>query len=645
MKKNLLLLAYALLSCSVFAQIASYVPQNGLVLYLPFNGNYNDLSPTNATVTPFGGSFAPDQYYVPNKVYKCAQGENLEIATNGASPLKPTGDFSISLWVKYDGVVLPFNNINYPTFIECGSNSAYYLRYYEYPKQTGSHVDVDGGFFDGTVYYSTRYNIKDIFAPYPGWTHIAYAVKTNPITGLEQKMYVNGVLVKTELVSSTPAYGNNDIISIGGIRNTTLNGIKRFAGSLDDIAMYNRALSAQEVSSLYTGYINEAKTKEAYLSFNGGSNYVEIKTPLNLNSNNVIIEAQVYFDATTNANDGIVVSRDGNSIAGLIVQDIVGTGVRLGYMWNGSHWNWTGGPVVSYNEWHSVRLVITPTSATIYADAQFSKNTFPHNIEEFDGKLLFGDDGFGTNRRFNGKLDEIRIWKNPSQSVIDEVTSGLGITCPLNPSDYPSLVAYYTFNQGDEISTTTAPLIVKDKLGLRNGDLIGYTNSAVGAWFYGGPILDINFDISAYPITPNILSALEQKATSYAWYKQGTPDVAQNGETSRSFTASTNGNYYAVLQKGLCIVKTDPIAVTNITITDLSDNLNTNSSIQLFPNPSNGLVTLNKAVAYIAVYNNQGVLQFETSGKELDLRNLSKGSYILKIRNKNENSAHKLILE
>ena len=47
------------------------------------------------------------------------------------------------------------------------------------------------------------------------------------------------------------------------------------------------------------------------------------------------------------------------------------------------------------------------------------------------------------------------------------------------------------------------------------------------------------------------------------------------------------------------------------------------------------LADTNKAAESIAIYNNQGVLQFETSGKEIDLRDLNKGSYILKIKSQN----------
>jgi len=623
------------------AQINDYVPQNGLVLYLPFNNSYTDLSPTNVDVDVHGGTFSSDQFGNPNSVYTCTQEQNLEISTADYPELQPDGDFSIALWVHYTGVYLSYDNIHYPTFVECGTE--YFLRYFEYPN---SNVKVQGGYLtNANQYTGAEYLIKDQFVlSYPGWTHVVYTVKTNG----SQKLFINGVLQSTVPSVGTIKNVLNSMVKIGGIKSTNLSERKRFAGSFDDIAIYNRELSTAEAQQLYNGYLDKYRGKEAYLTFNGASNgnYVEIATPLNLNSNRVIIEAMVYFPSGggTEANDGIIVSRDGNTTAGIIVNNLVGNGVRLGYMWNGAHYDWAGGPTVTFDEWHSIRLIITPTTAILMANSTSTSNAVAHAPEEFDGKLLLGYDGFSTERRFKGRMDEVRIWNNPTTDDLNHALVGNRHNCPFRGEYYPSLVAYYNFNVGDDIANNIVPTTLKDVLGLRDGTLKQYNIPTSNPWSYGGPVVNIDIAVTTDPLTPGVLTAVEKNASSYQWFKVGEifPEY-QDGATNRSFSATSDGTYFVRLTKHSCVLNSDSV-LFNSTVTALDDQAHL-SDIQFYPNPSKGLVTLTKDVDGVKVYSTQGQLLLQSNGKEIDLRNLSKGSYILKIENKQVTSTHKLILE
>ena len=82
------------------------------------------------------------------------------------------------------------------------------------------------------------------------WTHI---VCTFDITNNSVLVYVNGVLAPT---TGTPAFTNTtwDNTDSGGIAiGHAPNGLagNQFSGKLDDVRIYNRALSASEIKQLY----------------------------------------------------------------------------------------------------------------------------------------------------------------------------------------------------------------------------------------------------------------------------------------------------------------------------------------------------------------------------------------------------------
>ncbi len=71
--------------------------------------------------------------------------------------------------------------------------------------------------------------------------------------GTTLKLYINGVLVSSRVVGGSIAYTYNNYLCIAASTNSNLcnGGGNRFAGSLDDVRVYNRALSASEVQALY----------------------------------------------------------------------------------------------------------------------------------------------------------------------------------------------------------------------------------------------------------------------------------------------------------------------------------------------------------------------------------------------------------
>ena len=95
MKKQLLILATALLSISTFAQIPTYVPANGLVGWWPFNGNANDESGNGNNGTVNGATLTSDRFGNANMAYGFdGVDDYFDVGINQMD------SFTVSLWIK-----------------------------------------------------------------------------------------------------------------------------------------------------------------------------------------------------------------------------------------------------------------------------------------------------------------------------------------------------------------------------------------------------------------------------------------------------------------------------------------------------------------------------------------------------------------
>jgi hypothetical protein len=75
------------------------------------------------------------------------------------------------------------------------------------------------------------------------WYHVAATYKANT----ELKMYVNGALEKTQAITETRAASGNPLT----VGNSFLDRSRLFHGLIDEAQMYNRALSASEIQSIF----------------------------------------------------------------------------------------------------------------------------------------------------------------------------------------------------------------------------------------------------------------------------------------------------------------------------------------------------------------------------------------------------------
>ena len=232
MKTKSLIAVLILTASSAFAQVPSYVPTNGLVGWWPFNGNANDESGNGNNGTVNGATLTSDRLGTTNTAYSFS-GNNSFIEIPSFNWYSGNG-FSFSLWVNLTSILNDQMFLKHGTAYG-GSGDGVYMNLFSSkvfitsPKNAG----------EGAVTPSNPFTINN-------WVMITYSVQNNQSTSI----YINGILV------SSPAY--NGIIT--SLLNPSTNiflgkdvpsNSQQLLGKIDDIGIWNRALTQQEITALY----------------------------------------------------------------------------------------------------------------------------------------------------------------------------------------------------------------------------------------------------------------------------------------------------------------------------------------------------------------------------------------------------------
>ena len=133
---------------------------------------------------------------------------------------------------------------------------------------------------------------------------------------------------------------------------------------------------------------------------------------------------------------------------------------------------------------------------------------------------------------------------------------------------------------------------------------------------------------------------------TYQWYTASGTPIA--GATSEIFNPSSMGGYYVVVTDGNC---EDTSSTINYTISGLS---NPNQSIKIYPNPTNGLLTIEGAnashnITVMTFIGNQ-LLKVENNSNnggltKLDLSTFARGIYFIQIEQKNQIMNYRIVLQ
>jgi hypothetical protein len=208
--------------------------QQGLVGYWLFCGNANDASGNGNHGTVNGATLTTDRFGNVNSAYSF-DGVNDEISAN--IPLLPIGNNNRTLvtWINTNVSGFNFNN-SHPylgTIAAYGNAAAGNVIFPQMIENNNFKAYFESGSSSNQLFSNTAINNSD-------WHCIV-----TTFNGLNVKMYIDGVLnATTSNITLITAY------SVFGIGYCPWANI-HFQGKIDDISIYNRALTSQEITQLY----------------------------------------------------------------------------------------------------------------------------------------------------------------------------------------------------------------------------------------------------------------------------------------------------------------------------------------------------------------------------------------------------------
>jgi hypothetical protein len=284
MLKNYFKLIVALVFASnVIAQnVPNYVPTNGLVGWWPFNGNANDESGNGNNGTVNGATLTADRNGKANCAYDF-NGINQFISINNSNSIQNIDTISLSIWLRVRNYYNWGGNSYFP--ILCKTNNSSYFGYYNVefnPSGPNSFINMRGS-------YNADFK-KDLET----WYHLVVVNNQSNV-----KYYINGKSIGTfNCVNQAGGIGlaKNLPLEIG----RDVAGAPKYSnGQLDDIAIYKRALTQQEITALYTG------SNQSSLA----STKVFVDAPATVNQNQEV-ELSISTEALNTADNVIAYQTD-----------------------------------------------------------------------------------------------------------------------------------------------------------------------------------------------------------------------------------------------------------------------------------------------------------------------------------------------
>ncbi len=204
---------------------------NGLVAYYPFNGNANDASGNGNNGTVNNVNFVSDRFGLPNRAGSFAGNSGSNVQINSAN-LNLSPDFTVSVWINYAaGAGTEGPRIISTAGYEITTDSTFV---------TQRHINFNNTFSPGSGFANVS---SSNGVPAGVWTHVVGVRVAGKLN-----LYINGSPAGSVSVALPPDYSRGFVPKIGGNSGA---GTDNYAGLIDDIRIYNRALSASEVQQLY----------------------------------------------------------------------------------------------------------------------------------------------------------------------------------------------------------------------------------------------------------------------------------------------------------------------------------------------------------------------------------------------------------
>ena len=411
-----------LLSFLLFYALANAQVTAGLIQEFNFNGSLNSVSGT-ATFINSTNTYGLDRYNNPSSALVCNTSATPIAIINNL----PVGSAArtVAMWINASAVT---NDNLLFTYGSAIGNAAY------------------GGSFTGANFFQFTYasNISAASSTSPNvWKHIVMTLEANGVA----KTYINGVLVTTSTLSvntaATTTFHLGSLFSAG----------TPYSGRIDELKIYNRAVTAVEAKELYNGppqapqLVAEYNFNQTVADVNGNAPFIDyglntygtdrhgnanqcynisdraVSAPIkNLPLGNAARSVSIWFKTTAQTSSNVVFSYgqiSTDNSYGLEYKKVNTTNTIVNFPWGV---NELSGPfTISNNVWKHIVCTYSATGeAIVYIDGvplstgtRAMWNTITTSFR------------LGTNQEggtfFNGMLDDLKIYNYALSQA--EVTS------------------------------------------------------------------------------------------------------------------------------------------------------------------------------------------------------------------------------
>jgi uncharacterized protein (TIGR02145 family) len=248
MKTYKILLSFFLILMSGFGfsqAVPSYVPTNGLVGWWGFNGNAQDGSGNGNHGTVNGATLTTDRFGNQNGAYSF-DGNDDFIQTNFLGTY--VNGFAVSVWINS---AFNFSNYEHKGIVYSRTNMSRGLGLIMQDTFQSSGLDFTLTFNqNGSLSYGTGLRIL----PNDGNWHLIVGTFMQSNNQQIYSLFMDGVQISTNshlnsnpFVLQTPfLFGRDDLNGFGN---------RNWNGKLDDIGIWNRALTQQEITNLYNSQL------------------------------------------------------------------------------------------------------------------------------------------------------------------------------------------------------------------------------------------------------------------------------------------------------------------------------------------------------------------------------------------------------
>jgi len=204
--------------------------KEGLVAYYPFNGNAKDESGNGNDGKMNNANPISDRFSADASAINFSTEKPANILLGSSSLFDPEEDFAVFSWIKRE------EDGHQSIFTKWGGDENNAFWFGTYDSELHFTVNNDGA---GDEYYGARMS-KGAEIPLSTWCHVG-------ITRIKESLtyFVNGVAVDKEKADYIFSSGSS-AVTVG----TTASG-SQSSGSIDDVRIYNRALTEEQAKALY----------------------------------------------------------------------------------------------------------------------------------------------------------------------------------------------------------------------------------------------------------------------------------------------------------------------------------------------------------------------------------------------------------